>query len=77
MRSTFSRNEFTRSDRCAKRVARKKHTIFAFRDFTISCWTFGVVLFANYLAGYTTYQKAWILQRNMSRTPYSSSVSSV
>ncbi len=36
-----------------------------FRDFTISCWTFGVVLFANYLAGYTTYQKAWILQRNM------------
>lgn len=37
-----------------------------FHDFTISCWVFGVVLFANYMTGYdTSYEKSWILQRNM------------
>lgn len=36
-----------------------------FQDFTISCWVFGVVFFANYMVGYTSYEKAWILQRNM------------
>lgn len=37
-----------------------------FHDFTIACWVFGVVLFANYMTGYdTTYEKSWILQRNM------------
>lgn len=37
-----------------------------FHDFTISCWVFGAVLFANYMTGYdTVYEKSWILQRNM------------
>lgn len=36
-----------------------------FHDFVISCWVFGVVFFANYMVGYTSYEKAWILQRNM------------
>lgn len=36
-----------------------------FADFTISCWVLGVVFFANYMVGYTSYEKAWILQRNM------------
>lgn len=37
-----------------------------FHDFTISCWVFGVLLFANYMTGYdTNYEKSWILQRNM------------
>ena len=36
-----------------------------FYDFAISCWVLGVVLFANYMVGYTSYEKAWILQRNM------------
>lgn len=34
-------------------------------DFIISIWVFGVVLFANVLVGYTSYEKSWILQRNM------------
>lgn len=36
-----------------------------FHDFVISCWVLGVVFFANYMVGYTSYEKAWILQRNM------------
>lgn len=36
-----------------------------FHDFVISVWVLGVVLFANYLVGYTSYEKSWILQRNM------------
>lgn len=36
-----------------------------FHDFVIGVWILGVVLFAELLEGYTTYEKAWILQRNM------------
>lgn len=36
-----------------------------FWDFMVSCWVLGVVVFSNILQGYTTYQKNWILQRNM------------
>lgn len=34
-------------------------------DIVISCWVLGVILFSNYMVGYTTYEKSWILQRNM------------
>ncbi len=34
-------------------------------DFIIAIWVLGVVVFANILEGYTTYDKAWILQRTM------------
>lgn len=36
-----------------------------FWDFMVSCWVLGVIVFSNILEGYTTYQKCWILQRNM------------
>ena len=37
-----------------------------FYDFVIAGWVLVVVLFANLLVGYTTsYEKSWILQRNM------------
>ncbi len=36
-----------------------------FWDFMVSCWTLGVIVFSNILEGYTSYQKCWILQRNM------------
>lgn len=39
--------------------------VLRFHDFIISCWVLGVVFFANYMVGYTSYEKAWILQRNM------------
>lgn len=34
-------------------------------DFVISVWVLAVVVLANYMTGYTTYQKAWILQRTL------------
>lgn len=34
-------------------------------DFIISLWALAVVVLANYMTGYTTYQKAWILQRTL------------
>lgn len=34
-------------------------------DVMISAWVLGVILFSNYMVGYTTYEKSWILQRNM------------
>ena len=37
----------------------KKH------DFIIAIWVLAVVVLANYMTGYTTYQKAWILQRTL------------
>lgn len=36
-----------------------------FYDFVVGVWVLGVVLFAELLEGYTAYEKAWILQRNM------------
>lgn len=36
-----------------------------FQDFAISAWVLGVIFLSSYLAGYTTYDKSWILQRNM------------
>ena len=36
-----------------------------FYDFIVTAWVFGVALFAELLVGYTTYDKAHILQRNM------------
>ncbi len=38
---------------------------FKFRDFTVSCWVLGVVFLANYMVGYTTYEKSVIMQRAM------------
>ena len=35
------------------------------QDLLIALWVFAVVILANYMTGYTTYQKAWILQRTM------------
>ena len=36
-----------------------------FYNFVIAGWCFAVVFFADRLAGYTTYSKAWIIQRDM------------
>ncbi len=42
---------------------------FTFRlklhDFLVSLWVLGVVFFSDYMTGYTTYDKAWVMQRNM------------
>lgn len=35
------------------------------QDLLIALWVFAVVILANYMTGYTTYQKTWILQRTM------------
>lgn len=34
-------------------------------DFFISMWVLGVVFFSDYMIGYTAYDKAWVMQRNM------------
>ena len=34
-------------------------------DFIIACWILMVVFLAQYMVGYTSYEKQWILQRNM------------
>lgn len=34
-------------------------------DFFIACWVLGVIVSANYMVGYTSYSKAWIMQRTM------------
>lgn len=36
-----------------------------FYDFVLAVWVLGVVVFSNYMVGYTTYTKAWIMQRMM------------
>ena len=36
-----------------------------FYDFIIACWTLAVIFLSQYLVGYTSYEKQWILQRNM------------
>lgn len=36
-----------------------------FYDFIIACWTLMVVFLSQYMVGYTSYEKQWILQRNM------------
>ncbi len=38
---------------------------FKIHDLTISVWLLGVIFFSNYLVGYTAYEKAWVMQRNM------------
>lgn len=38
-------------------------------DFMIAIWVLIVVVLANYMTGYTTYQKAWILQRTLIIVP--------
>ena len=38
-------------------------------DFIIALWVLAVVILANYMTGYTTYQKAWILQRTLIIVP--------
>ncbi len=39
------------------------------RDFVIAIWVLVVVVLANYMTGYTTYQKCWILQRTLIIVP--------
>ena len=34
-------------------------------DFLVSLWVLGVVFFSDYMTGYTAYDKAWLMQRNM------------
>ena len=34
-------------------------------DFAVSVWVLGVVFASEYMKGYTSYDKAWMLQRNM------------
>jgi hypothetical protein len=39
------------------------------QDFVIALWVLAVVVLANYMTGYTTYQKCWILQRTLIIVP--------
>ena len=34
-------------------------------DILVSLWVLGVVFFSDYMTGYTAYDKAWLMQRNM------------
>lgn len=34
-------------------------------DLLVSLWVLGVVFFSDYMTGYTAYDKAWLMQRNM------------
>ena len=38
---------------------------FKIYDFVISLWVLAVVFMSDYMKGYTSYEKAWVLQRNM------------
>ncbi len=39
--------------------------VLKFHDFLVSCWMLATVFFSSFLAGYTTYEKAHEIQRNM------------
>ena len=34
-------------------------------DLIVTLWVLGVVFFSDYMTGYTAYEKAWVMQRNM------------